>query len=326
MSEKDIINLIAAVLGFDPSSKLGETIAFFIYDSAKILLLLFGMIMLMGFIRTYISQERIRKSLSGRKGPVSNLAASGFGAATPFCSCSSIPIFISMLRSGVPLGVSFSFLITSPLVNEYLVIVMLALFGLKITAVYVASGIIIGVTCGLILGRLGLEKELSKDIAAPCTCGCKGGKKHKEKEPKTLMERASFGWREAVSITKKMWIWILLAVGIGALIHNYIPQEAIESAISGVGIFSVPLATLLGVPMYGSCAAILPIAAALFDKGVPLGTALAFMMGVSALSIPEATLLKRAMSLKLVIIFFSIVALSIIFTGYAFNALEVALV
>jgi uncharacterized protein len=322
MSEQAIIDSIASVLGLDPSSSLGATLAFFIYDSAKIMLLLFGMIMLMGIVRTYISQEMIRKSLSGRKGPASNLAASGFGAVTPFCSCSSIPIFISMLRSGVPLGVSFSFLITSPLVNEYLVIVMFALFGLKITAVYVASGIIIGVACGLILGKLGLEKELSKDIAAPCACGCKSGKKHKEKAPETFKERLSFGWHEAVSITKKLWMWILVAVGIGALIHNYIPTEMIESAISGVGVFSVPLATLLGVPMYGSCAAILPIAAALLEKGVPLGTALSFMMGVSALSIPEATLLKRAMSLKLVAIFFAIVAVSIIFTGYAFNMFE----
>ncbi len=304
----------------DPGSRIYDSVHFFIADSITIMLLLFAMIMVMGFIRTYIPEETIRKKLSGKNGPGSHLAASVFGSFTPFCSCSSIPIFLSFLRAGVPLGVTFSFLVTSPIVNEYLVILMLAFFGIKITAIYVVSGIAIGTICGMILGRLGLEKEIRKDMKVQCTCACKG-----PAQPKTYRERLAFGYREAASITRKLWIWILVAVGIGAVIHNYVPEGLIESAVAGVGPLAVPIATILGVPMYGNCAAILPIAVALFQRGLPLGTALAFMMSTSALSIPEATLLRRAMSWKLVAIFFAIVTVAIIITGYAFNFIAAAL-
>jgi hypothetical protein len=279
--------------------------------------MLFVFIAIVGFLRTYISPIKVRNWLSKKRFGASNIVASTFGAITPFCSCSSIPIFLSFIKSGVPLGVTFSFLFTSPLVNEYLVVLMLGFFGWKITALYVLSGMVLGVIIGLIMGKLGLEKYLEKDIVKSAEL--------KEQNYLNLKERILFGIDEALSILKKLWIWILVGVGVGAIIHNYIPSEVIQSVISKGGIFTVPIAVLLGVPMYGSCAAIVPIAVVLFNKGVPLGTALAFMMATAALSFPEAIILRRAMKLKLILIFFGIVTLGIIFTGYLFNLLQVLL-
>ncbi len=295
--------------------RLAETLNFFIYDTIKIFLLLFVMITIMGFLRTYISQQRIKRWLSGERKGLGNIMAALFGAVTPFCSCSSIPIFLSFLEAGIPLGITFSFLITSPIINEYLVVLMLGFFGWKITALYVISGLIVGAVSGIVLGRMGLEKYLVKDLIA------KKVKLEDEKYENTL-SRMKFGMHEAYSIVKKIWIWILVGVGIGAAIHNYIPQEAIVSIINKTGIFTVPIAVALGVPMYGSCAAIVPIAVALFEKGIPLGTALAFMMATSALSLPEAVILRRAMKLQLIGIFFGIVTIAIIATGYLFNILQ----
>jgi len=273
------------------------------------------MITVIGFFRTYISQEKLKKWIEG-KGILGNFFASLFGSVTPFCSCSSIPIFVGFLESGIPLGIAFSFLITSPIINEYLVVLMLGFFGMKITVLYVLSGICIGILAGFLLGKLNLEKYLVKDLVASkekvCQCIVN----------KSIRERIGFGISEARSIVRKLWIWILVGVGIGSVIHNYIPQEAIQSIISKTGIFTVPIATALGVPMYGNCAAIVPIAVVLFRKGIPLGTALAFMMATAALSLPEAAILRRAMKLKLVAIFFGITTLAIILIGYLFNFLQ----
>ncbi|MFH1397747.1 MAG: permease [Candidatus Omnitrophota bacterium] len=307
-------------LGFSGSSRLAGIIDFFLYDSIKIGLLLFVMISVIGFLRTFIPQRRIKEWLVKSKGS-GNLFAALFGAVTPFCSCSSIPIFLSFMSAGIPLGIAFSYLITSPLINEYLVVLMLGFFGWKITLAYIISGLFIGVACGIILDRMGLEKYLVKDINSSDTDGFINGKKYRG-----FKDRFSFGINEALTIIKKLWIWILVGVGIGALIHNYIPQEAVQGIAGKAGIFSVPVATLIGVPMYGSCAAILPIAVVLFQKGFPLGTALAFMMAVSALSLPEAILLRRAMKLNLIAIFFGITTLGIILTGYLFNFLQLILV
>jgi hypothetical protein len=249
----------------------------------------------------------------GKRGIVGNFYAAIFGAVTPFCSCSSIPIFIGFLEAGIPLGITFSFLITSPLINEYLVILMLGFFGWKITLLYVLSGILIGVVSGLILGRMNLDQYLVTDLVR------ERGDDYKEESHLIFITRLKFGWDEAVSITKKIWLWVLIGVGIGATIHNYIPQQFIQKIISKAGIFSVPIATVLGVPMYGSCAAIVPIAVVLFQKGIPLGTALAFMMAIAALSLPEAIMLRRAIKLQLIILFFGITTLAIILTGYLFN-------
>jgi uncharacterized membrane protein YraQ (UPF0718 family) len=307
--------LVYSVFGFSSGSKLGAVVNFFLYDSIKILLLLFSMIAVIGFIRTYISQHKVKDWIE-RKKAFGNLFASLFGSVTPFCSCSSIPIFLSFLEVGIPLGVTFSFLITSPLINEYLVIVMFGFFGWRITLFYVLSGIIIGVVSGIILGKMKLERFLVKELISH------DKQLPKERVYRGIGDRIRFGINEAKSIAKRMWIWILLGVGIGAFIHNYIPQETIRSAIDKTGIFSVPIATILGVPMYGSCAAIVPIALALFRKGLPLGTALAFMMATAALSFPEAVILRRAMKLQLIGIFFLIVTVAIIITGYLFNLIQ----
>jgi hypothetical protein len=219
------------------------------------------------------------------------------------------------------LGATFSFLITSPLINEYLVVLMLGFFGWKITLAYVISGMAIGTLVGMVLGRMKLEQYIEKDItAAPdkeAQCRI---------EPMKMKQRVIFGLNEAICIVKKLWVWVLVGVGMGAAIHNYVPQEAVHAIVSKTGYFSVPLAILIGVPMYGSCAAIVPIAVVLFQKGFPLGTALAFMMAVAALSLPEAIMLRRAMKLKLIAIFFGITTLGIIFTGYVFNFLQKILV
>ncbi len=307
--------LTYSLFKLDTLSRWAQAINFFIYDSIKILLLLFVLISVIGFLRSYLPVDSIKRWLSGKK-VSSYFLASLFGAITPFCSCSSIPIFITFLETGVPLGVTFSFLITSPLINEYLVILMFGFFGFKITALYVLSGLIIGVISGLILGKLNLEKYLVKDLVSQGNQNCS------EKELKGFKNRLFFGIQEASSIVRKLWFWVLAGVGLGALIHNFIPQELVQNIISRTGFFSVPIATIIGVPMYGSCAAIVPIAVALFQKGFPLGTVLTFMMAVAALSLPEAIMLRRAMHLKLIFIFFTVTTLAIIFTGYLFNFLQ----
>lgn len=307
--------LTYSVCGLNPNAKFPQALNFFIYDSIKILGLLFVMIFVIGVLRTYLPQERLKQWLN-TKGALGNFMASLFGAVTPFCSCSSIPIFISFLKAGIPLGVTFSFLITSPLINEYLVVLMLGTFGWKITALYITSGLFIGAFAGLILGRMKLERFLVTDMYAD------SGANDQEHKSHTFMSRVGFGWQEAVSIIHKLWAWVLVGVAIGAGIHNYVPQEMIQGILSKTGIFSVPIATLIGVPMYGSCAAIVPIAVVLFEKGIPLGTALSFMMAVSALSLPEAIMLRRAMKLNLIAIFFSITTIAIILTGYLFNILH----
>ena len=307
------------IFNLSPDTKLGAAIDFFIYDSVKILFLLFVLIFIIGVMRTFLPQHKIKKWMSQR-GIAGNVFSSLFGAITPFCSCSSIPLFLGFLKAGIPLGVTFSFLITSPLINEYLVVLMLGFFGWKITVLYVLSGLIIGTVAGAVLGRMKLEQYLVKDIVEERENG------NDEQVFTSFKSRLKFGWDESASITHKIWIWILVGVGIGSVIHNYVPQELIQSIINTTGIFGVPLATILGVPMYGSCAAIVPIAVVLFQKGIPLGTALAFMMAIAALSLPEAIMLRRAIKLQLIVLFFGITTLAIICIGYLFNMLQLLLV
>jgi len=306
------------VMGMSSETKFGSAVNFFIYDSIKILLLLFGLIIVIGVLRTFLPQHKIKRWMN-RKGYAGNAFAALFGAVTPFCSCSSIPIFLGFLEAGVPLGVTFSFLITSPLINEYLVVLMLGFFGWKVTVLYIISGMLIGIVAGAVLGAMKLDAYIVGDIIK------KNGANGQERTYGTFGDRLKFGWDESVSITSKIWIWVLIGVGAGAAIHNYVPQELIQNIISKTGLLGVPIATVLGVPMYGSCAAIVPIAVVLFQKGIPLGTALAFMMAIAALSLPEAIMLRRAMKFHLIMVFFGITTLAIIFTGYLFNLLQIIL-
>jgi len=292
-----------------------EALKFFVYDTIKILILLFVMIFFIGVLRSFISPAKV-KAWMQRGGIFGNFFASFLGAITPFCSCSSIPLFFGFVKAGIPAGINFSFLITSPIINEYLVVLMLGFFGWKITLAYVISGILIGVFSGFVLGKMSLEKYWVKDFVGDSI------NITEEKIFNNFKQRIIFGFHEAKEVVKKIWIWVIVGVGLGALIHNYVPEKTIQSILETTGVFSVPLATLIGVPMYGSCASIVPVAVALFQKGIPLGTALSFMMAISALSLPEAILLRRAMKLPLIGIFFGITTLAIIITGYLFNILE----
>lgn len=305
--------LVYRVCGFDPSSKLGTTVHFFVYDSAKILLLLAGMVFVIGFARTWLPEEKLKRWMGGR-GIWGNFVASIFGAITPFCSCSSIPVFISLLRAGAPLGVTFSFLITSPIINEYLAVLMAAEFGVPITVAYVICGLAIGTGVGAVIGRMNVERFLENDILQPPY-------EFRGAAQLTLAARLQFGWREARGVVRQVWFWVLAGVAVGAAIHNYVPQESIQRVVASAGALGVPIATLIGVPLYGSCAAIVPVAVVLFEKGIPLGTALSFMMATSALSLPEAIMLRRVMKLPLIAVFFGITTLAIILIGYLLNAL-----
>ncbi len=305
--------LIYDLAGLDAASRSTQALHFFIYDSLKIFLLLAVMIFIIGVVRTWLPEHRL-KSWMSRGGLWGNFIAALFGAVTPFCSCSSIPIFISLLKAGVPLGVTFSFLIASPLINEYLVILMAAQFGIPVTIAYVVCGLLIATLAGAILGKMRLEGHLEHDIIQSTHANA-------STTDYTFVERLRCGVDESVTIIRQIWIWVFVGVGLGAFIHNYVPEETIHSAISATGIFSVPIATVLGVPMYGSCAAVVPVALVLFQKGIPLGTALAFMMAMAALSLPEAVMLRRVMRLKLIALFFGITTLAIIVIGYLLNAL-----
>lgn len=304
--------------GLDPESRLGGAVHFFLYDTLKIFLLLAVMIFLIGVVRSYLPPHKLKLWMS-RGGLWGNGIAALFGAVTPFCSCSSIPIFISLLKAEVPLGVTFSFLITSPIINEYLVVLMAGEFGVPITVAYVASGLAIGTLAGALIGRLKLDGQIERDIVSSAS---------EESAPTfhRFAERVRFGWNESVGVLKQIWLWVIVGVAIGAFIHNFVPQETIHDIMQATGIFSVPIATVLGVPMYGSCAAIVPIAVVLFEKGIPLGTALAFMMAMAALSLPEAIMLRRVIKLPLIAIFFGVTTVAIIATGYLLNALEHVLV
>ncbi|WP_269539606.1 permease [Cerasicoccus fimbriatus] len=299
--------------GLDPESRFGGAVHFFLYDTIKIFLLLAVMIFVIGVVRTWLPEHKLKRWMS-KGGLWGNVVAAVFGAVTPFCSCSSIPIFISLLKAGAPLGVTFSFLVTSPIINEYLAILMIGEFGLPITIAYVGSGLLVGVFAGALIGRLGLERYLETDMIA-------GAEDEATERRYTWKSRLKFGVDESVDVIKQIWLWVLVGVGIGAFIHNYVPQEVIQNAIGKTGIFGVPIATILGVPMYGSCAAIVPVAVVLFEKGIPLGTALAFMMAMAALSLPEAIMLRRIIKLPLIAIFFGVTTLAITATGYLLNFL-----
>jgi len=299
--------------------RLAEALNFFIYDSIKILLLLFVIIFLMGIINSYFPVEKVRNYLSRNKlFGFEYLMASLFGVVTPFCSCSSVPLFIGFVRGGIPLGVTFSFLVTSPLVNEVAIGLFLGLFGIKITVIYVVSGVLLGLISGLILSRFKLERFLTpwvKEVLASA----------EREEEAFVSEKTPFSkrlpiiWDEVLKIIKGIIVYILIGIAIGGLMHGYIPHNFFEQYMGKDNFFAVPLATILAVPMYSNASGILPVMQVLVSKGIPIGTAIAFMMGVVALSFPEAMLLKKVMTYKLIGIFFGVVTLCIIFSGYLFN-------
>ena len=307
------------LLNLDQEQHLAAALNFFIYDTAKILILLFVVIFLMGIVNSYFPIDKVKNYLSRHKlYGLEYLVASLFGVVTPFCSCSSVPLFIGFVRGGIPLGVTFSFLITSPLVNEVAIGLFVGLFGIKTTIIYVVSGVLLGTVSGVILQKLNLERHLTpwvKEVLA----NAQRDQDIFQAEKQTFKQRLPIIWAEVVKIIKGIIPYVLVGIAIGGLMHGYIPEGFFEKYMDKDNLFAVPIATILAVPMYSNASGILPVVQVLVAKGIPLGTAIAFMMGVVGLSLPEAMLLKKVMTLKLIAIFFSVVTLCIIISGYLFN-------
>lgn len=311
--------LVFGVFGLDNASKWGDALNFFIYDSIKILILLFVISAIMGIINAYLPVSKLKNYLQTHKlYGLQYLLASVFGAVTPFCSCSSIPLFIGFVKGGIPLGVTFAFLITSPLVNEVAVAMFLGAFGVKITVIYVVSGILLGMVGGWILGRMKLEPLLS-DWVKNIQKQSEAQAEEWDEEKIPFLERLPGILKDSWGIVKGVLVFVLIGIGIGAAMHGFVPEGFFEQYMGKDNLFAVPIATILAVPMYSNAAGIVPIVEVFVAKGIPIGTAIAFMMGVVGLSIPEATLLKKVMTWKLVGIFFLVVTVCIIVSGYLFN-------
>jgi uncharacterized membrane protein YraQ (UPF0718 family) len=296
-----------------PQGRLGESIAFFLYDVPKILLLLSGMIFLISLARTFFSPERTRALLGGKREGVGNVLAALLGVVTPFCSCSAVPLFIGFVESGIPLGVTFSFLIATPIVNEVAIVLLLALFGWKIAGLYILSGLVIAILAGFIIGRLKLERHVEDFVWKIHQQGSV------EEAKLTWPVRFERAWGSVKEILRKVWLYVVVAIAIGAAIHGYVPESALAGIMGKQAWWSVPVAVLLAIPLYSNAAGMIPIVGALIEKGASLGTALAFMMSVVGLSLPEAIILRRVLKPRLLAVFFGTVALAIILTGYLFN-------
>jgi uncharacterized membrane protein YraQ (UPF0718 family) len=296
-----------------PQGKLGESVAFFLYDIPKILLLLSGMIFLISIVRTFFSPERTRALLGGKRAGVGNVLAALLGVVTPFCSCSAVPLFIGFVESGIPLGVTFSFLVAAPTINEVAIVMLLGLFGWKIAGLYILSGLVIAIIAGFIIGRLKLERYVEDFVWQVHRNGLV------EDGKLTWPVRIERAWGSVREILGKVWLYVVVAIAIGAVIHGYVPQSALVGIMGRQAWWSVPAAVLIGIPLYSNAAGMIPIVSALIEKGASLGTALAFMMAVVGLSLPEAIILRRVLKPQLLVIFFGTIALAIILTGYLFN-------
>jgi uncharacterized membrane protein YraQ (UPF0718 family) len=308
-----IKKLIEKVFKLDIDSLLGGSIHFFLYDAIKIFILLSILIFIISYIQSYFPPERTKKILGRFKGITANIIGALIGTVTPFCSCSSIPLFIGFTNAGLPLGVTFSFLISSPLVDLASIILLASIFNWSIAIAYVIVGLIIAIIGGTIIEKLKLEKYVEPFVFQKVNI------QHLENEKLSKIDRLKYSKEQVLEIIKKVWLYILIGVSIGALIHNWMPEEIINNILGKNNIFSVLIATLVGIPIYADIFGTLPIAEALVGKGVQLGTVLSFMMAVTALSLPSIIMLKRVVKTKLLVIFMSIVTIGIIIMGYLFN-------
>ena len=308
--------LTYSIFNLDATTKIGSSLSFFIYDTIKIYLLILFIIAIIAFVRTFLPPHQLKETLAKQRFGIGNLSAAILGAVTPFCSCSSIPLFIGFLKAKLPLGIAFSFIITSPLVNEVVFVLMGGTFGWKIAVLYALAGIILGVIAGLVIGKMKLEKEVLLKFSEN-----QGEYLQLNYLPKSLEGKLQYSLNESFATFKKLWLIILVGVGVGAAIHGYVPASFFEHYLSISSLWAVPLATLVGIPIYAGCSTLVPIVFALTTQGIPLGTALAFMMAIAGLSLPEAIMLKKVISLKLLAIFFGSVAIGIILIGYLFNLL-----
>lgn len=310
--------LIYSVFGIGAESHLGTALNFFVYDTLKILILLFLIVFLMGIVNAYLPIEKLKNFLNRKKlYGLEYLFASIFGAITPFCSCSSVPLFIGFVQGGIPLGVTFAFLITSPLVNEVAIAMFIGMFGIKATIIYATSGILLGTIGGWILSKFNLEPMLSDWVKK--ILENKMQQAEYEEEKLTFRQRLPDITRGAWDIVKGVVLYVIIGIGIGAAMHGYVPENFFGQYLGGGEWWTVPLAVMVAVPMYANAAGIIPVIQVFVAKGVPLGTAIAFMMATVGLSIPEATLLKKVMTMKLIAIYFGVVTLFIILSGFLFN-------
>jgi uncharacterized membrane protein YraQ (UPF0718 family) len=311
--------LVEKVFGLSIKERLGGSIHFFIYDTIKIFILLSILIFIISYIQSYFPPERTKKILGRIKGIKGNILGALLGTITPFCSCSSIPIFIGFTSAGLPLGVTFSFLISSPLVDLASLLLLMSFFGVKIAIAYVVVGLILAVIGGTLIDKLGMEKYIQEYVLEI-------GNTDTELVEMNREERISYSRSQVAEIIHKVWLYVLIGVGIGAAIHNWIPQSLIEKIIGSNNPFAVILATIVGIPMYADIFGTLPIAEALFGKGVQIGTVLSFMMAVTALSLPSIVMLSKVVKPKLLAIFVTIVSIGIMIIGYLFNAFSYLLI
>ena len=304
--------LVYSVMRLPQRAVFSEAVNFFIYDTIKIFFLLIVIIFVVAIIRTFFSPERTRAILSKSQGYWGNVLAALLGIVTPFCSCSAVPLFLGFLEAGVPLGVTFSFLVASPMINEVALIMLWGLFGWKISLIYIGSGLVIAIFAGIVIGRLKVEdlvERLGQKKQACCA----------QSDEMSFNNRIAYAKGYTGDLLKSIWLYVLIGIGLGAWIHGYVPAEVLAKVAGRGNWFAVPIATLIGIPLYSNAAGVIPLVSALTEKGVAMGTALSFMMAVTALSLPEFIILRKAMKLKLLVIFASVVGVGIIFTGYLFN-------
>jgi len=304
-------NFIYNIVGLE--GKLADALHFFIYDTVKIWFLLLSIIFMVSFLRTWLNTEYVRAHLQEKSPLYGHVGASLFGIITPFCSCSAIPLFLGFIQARIPVGVTFSYLISAPLNNEIAIAMLFGLFGFKVTAIYIGFGLLVAIFGGYFIGKMGMEKEILMDVKPI------DAKLQAELVKLTFKQRAKEAWEYTLDIFTKIYLYVLLGVGVGAWIHGYIPTDFIASYAGEGNPFAVIIAVLMGIPMYSNAAGVMPLVEVLTSKGMLLGTALSFMMAVTALSLPEALILKKIISLKLIAIFFAIVGSGIIAIGYLFN-------
>jgi uncharacterized protein len=308
---------LLGLTGLDRATRLGEALHFFFYDTPKVLLLLTGIVFVMGIVQTFFAPERTRALLSGRREGIGNVLAAALGIVTPFCSCSAVPLFIGFLSAGVPLGVTFSFLVSAPMVNEVALALLFGLFGWKVAGLYLALGLLAAIVSGIVIGRLKMERHL-EDWVQAIPRGTAGLSAEGDLP---WLQRFEAGRAHVREIVGRVWPYVLAGIAVGAGIHGYVPEDFMASIMGREAWWSVPVAVVLGVPMYSNAAGIIPVVEALLGKGAALGTVLAFMMSVIALSAPEMVILRRALKPRLLVTFAGVVACGIVVVGYVFNLL-----
>lgn len=308
--------IIDSVIKMEKGTHITEAVRFFIFEVPKVMMLLALIIFFVGIIRSYFSAERTRKMLEGKSTFAGNVMAAMLGIVTPFCSCSAIPLFLGFVESGVPLGVTFSFLIAAPMINEVAVILLFGLFGWKVALIYVLTGLFIAITAGWIIGKLKLEKWVQDWVYSTHL-----GNSNEEGAKQTLSDRLQYGYVAVKEIVGKVWIYVTLGIAVGAGAHGFVPEDYMFSLMGSSSWYSVPLSVLIGIPLYSNAAGIIPIVSVLIEKGAALGTSLAFMMAVIGLSLPEMIILKKVLKLPLIMTFIAIVASGILVVGFLFNSI-----